>query len=425
MGAHYARDLAARGCNVIINDLGCDLSGKNPRSNNRAGILAQSITRKGGKAVPNFDSVLDAEKIVEHALKEFGSVDIVINNAGILRDKSFLKMTEDDWNVVIDAHLQGCFKMCHVVWPLMIEKNYGRIVNIGSRAGLYGNFGQANYAAAKMGMSGLSDTLAKECAKYNIKVNSVFPVAKTRMNDSLLPEPLLDILDTEHVTPLVTYLAHSNCTPNGSTYETGGGWFSKVRLQRSVGVHLGTKESPTTAEEISTNIRKISDFTFGATYPESCDDTIRDIIHATHVSTDQFSDALSNMYKASEMHNTRLVLLQDTIINNLSVYDDLCKRIDAKVCIAFLDEETEKIEEEWLLNFTSSSTPESCMYPGKDLSKHADVTLTMTGEVFEKLLFGKISPEFAYLRRMYKVDGDPKAGLKMKYLITKVRSMGC
>lgn len=95
------------------------------------------------------------------------------------------------------------------------------------------------------------------------------------------------------------------------------------------------------------------------------------------------------------------------------------------MCIAFIDEETDKVEEEWLLNFTSSSTPESCMQPGRDLSKHAEVTLSMTGDVFEKLLFGKISPEFAYLRRMYKVKGDPKAGLKMKYLITKVRSMGC
>lgn len=181
------------------------------------------------------------------------------------------------------------------------------------------NCKQANYAAAKMGMSGLSDTLAKECAKYNIKVNSVFPVAKTRMNDSLLPEPLLDILDTQHVTPLVTYLAHSNCTPNGSAFETGGGWFSKVRLQRSVGLHLGTNESPTTAEEVSANIRKISDFTFGATYPESCDDTIKEIVHATNVSSEHFSDALGTMYSMSEMHNTRLVLLQDTIINNTSV----------------------------------------------------------------------------------------------------------
>lgn len=166
-----------------------------------------------------------------------------------------------------------------------------------------------------MGMLGLSDTLAKECSKYNIKVNSVFPVARTRMNESLMPEPLLEILDTEHVTPLVTYLAHSNCTANGSTYEAGGGWFSKVRLQRTVGVHLGTNESPTTAEEIAANIRKVSDFTFGATYPESPEDTIRDIIHAS--SREHFTDALSTVYSMHEMHNTRLVLLQDTILNNV------------------------------------------------------------------------------------------------------------
>lgn len=317
MGAHYVRDLAARGCNVVINDIGCELSGANPGSSRSAGELAKEIVRKGGKAVPNYDSVLDGEKIVEQALKEYGSADILINNAGILRDRSFLKMTEDDWKVVIDAHLNGCFKMCHTVWPLMIKNNYGRIVNIGSRAGLYGNFGQANYAAAKMGMSGLGDTLAKECAKYNIRVNSVFPVAKTRMNDNLLPDPLLDVLDTAHVTPLVTYLAHANCTPNGSTYETGGGWFSKVRLQRTVGVHLGSTENPCVAEDVAANMRKISDFTFGATYPEHADDTIRDIVHAANVHAhEHFSEALSTVYSMNEMHNTRLLLLQTTILNN-------------------------------------------------------------------------------------------------------------
>lgn len=126
MGAHYVRDLAARGCNVIINDLGCELNGKNPHTNNKASILAKEIVQKGGKAVPNFESVLDGEKIVEHALKEFGSVDIVINNAGIIRDKSFLKMSEEDWKAVVDTHLHGCFKMCHTAWPLMMKQNYGK-----------------------------------------------------------------------------------------------------------------------------------------------------------------------------------------------------------------------------------------------------------------------------------------------------------
>ena len=319
MGAHYALDLAARGCNVIVNDIGCELSGANPGAENGADKVTKRILKTGGKAVLNTDSVVDGEKIVEHALKEFGSADILINNAGILRDKTFLNMTDDDWEVVIEAHLKGAYKMCHSVWPLMVKKNYGRIINIGSRAGLYGNFGQANYAAAKMGMSGLSDTLAKEGAKFNIKVNSVFPVAKTRMNDTLLPEPLLDVLDTAHCTPLVTYLAHTNCAANGSTYEIGGGWFSKVRLQRTVGVHLGSTENPCSAEDIAANIKKISDFTFGATYPESSDDTIRDIVHATNVSSEHFNEPLDRLYSMNEMHNTRLTLLQNTILNNTAL----------------------------------------------------------------------------------------------------------
>jgi NAD(P)-dependent dehydrogenase (short-subunit alcohol dehydrogenase family)/putative sterol carrier protein len=423
MGAHYALDLAARGCNVVINDLGCELDGSNAGSSNRSEILAKQIVRSGGKAVYNTHSVLDGEKIVEHALREFGSADILINNAGILRDKTFVKMTDDDWDAVINAHLHGTYRMCHTVWPLMIKNNFGRIVNIGSRAGLYGNFGQANYAAAKMGMSGLGDTLAKEGAKYNIKVNSVFPVAKSRMNDTLLPDTLLDVLDTQHVTPMVTYLAHANCTANGSTYEMGGGWFAKVRLQRTVGVHLGSTDKPGTAEDVAANIRKISDFTFGATYPESCDDTIRDIIHATNVSSEKFSDALNTVYSMNEMHNTRLLLLQTTVAGNAILFDELVNKVGVKVCLSIRDEETDKVEEEWLLNFTHTATADNCMQAGKSMSAEAEATLSMTSEVFEKLLFGKVSPEFAYLRGLYRVSGDPKAAIKLKYLINKVRSM--
>ncbi len=141
-GRSYVLDLAARGCNIVVNDIGCAVTGDKALGNSdSAAALAKEIVQNGGKAVPNYNSVLEGQKIVDHAISAFGSVDILINNAGIIRDRSFLKMAEKDWNDVLDVHLNGTFQMCHAVWPKMMASNYGRIINIGSRAGLYGNFG--------------------------------------------------------------------------------------------------------------------------------------------------------------------------------------------------------------------------------------------------------------------------------------------
>lgn len=157
-------------------------------------MLPDEIAAFGGKAVAEYSNVLDAKAIVAKGMASFGRVDIVINNAGILRDKSFHKMTEEDWQNVLDVHLLGTFRLCHEVWPLMQQKSYGRIVNVTSGAGLYGNFGQANYAAAKMGILGLTQTLAKEGEKSNIKVNCIAPVAASRMTETVLPKNVLDML---------------------------------------------------------------------------------------------------------------------------------------------------------------------------------------------------------------------------------------
>lgn len=166
LGRAYAFDLAKRGCSLLINDLGATLTGSVDSSQKQelsnAEKLVAEIKSQGGKAVFNSDTVAQGDKIVEAALKEFGRCDILINNAGNLRDKSFVKMTKEDWHSVIDVHLHGTFMLCHALWPHFQQQNFGRIVNIGSGAGLYGNFGQANYSSAKMGILGLTQTLAKE-----------------------------------------------------------------------------------------------------------------------------------------------------------------------------------------------------------------------------------------------------------------------
>ena len=196
---------------------------------------------------------------------------MLINNAGILRDKSFTKMTHEEWHSVIDVHLNGTFSLCHAAWQHMVQNRYGRIVNIGSGAGLYGNFGQANYSAAKMGILGLTNTLAIEGEKYNILANCVVPVAASRMTETVLPASLLPLLDPQQVVPIVSYLASDACQQSGSCFEVGGGWFSQVRIQRSRGVHL----AGTSAEDIARNIAAIGDFSVDATYPTSPADAIK------------------------------------------------------------------------------------------------------------------------------------------------------
>ncbi len=192
--------------------------------------LTYDLQKFGIKAVYNTDSVANGEKIVEAALKQFGRCDILINNAGNLRDKSFAKLTVEEWESVIGVHLHGTFKVSHAVWPVMQQQNYGRIINIGSGAGLYGNFGQANYSSAKMGILGLTNTLAKEGEKHNITVNCVVPVAGSRMTETVLSADMLKELKAEHVAPIVTYLAHDSSKVTGTCFEVGGGWYSQVKL---------------------------------------------------------------------------------------------------------------------------------------------------------------------------------------------------
>lgn len=242
------------------------------------------IRRQGGKAIANYENVLNGTKIVETTLKEFGTCDILINNAGILRDKSFAKLTKEDWKAVLDVHLEGTFSLCHAVWPIMQQQNYGRIINIGSGAGLYGNFGQSNYSAAKMAIFGLTNTLALEGDKYNIKVNCVVPVAGSRMTETVLPKDMLKLLDPHQIVPIVAYLAHDTNEYSGSCFECGGGWYSQVRFQRSIGLSFIKPSTTTntppvvaTIEDIASNIGAITDFT-ECTYPTSPADALRDMI---------------------------------------------------------------------------------------------------------------------------------------------------
>ncbi len=236
LGRQHALLLASRGAQIVVNDLGGAVDGTGS-SAGPAQQVVEEIEALGGAAVADGNSVASpegAEAMVKTALDAFGRVDIVINNAGILRDKSFKNMTQDLWDAVIAVHLTGAFNVTRAAWSHFCEQSYGRIVSTSSAAGIFGNFGQANYGAAKMGIVGLTRVWAQEGAKYNIRANAIAPVARTRMTEEILG-PLVEKVDPALVSPVVAYLASEDCPVNGEIYSVGAGRVSRIFIAEAPG----------------------------------------------------------------------------------------------------------------------------------------------------------------------------------------------
>jgi NAD(P)-dependent dehydrogenase (short-subunit alcohol dehydrogenase family) len=267
IGRTYALELGRRGAMVVVNDLGANLDGSGT-SSSAADAVVDEIKKGGGKAVANYDSVATAaggENMVKTAVVNFGKIDIVINNAGIVRDKSFVKMVEEEWDVVLAVHLKGTYNVTKAAWPIMREQNYGRVVFTSSGVGLYGNFGQANYAAAKMGMIGLMNTLRIEGAKNNILINAIAPNAASRMTKNIMPPQLFERLKPDFIAPLVAYLCSDQCKDSGMIFNCMGGWYSRTAIMCTDGVLLGDGKREISAEEIMDNWGKISSLEGGKT----------------------------------------------------------------------------------------------------------------------------------------------------------------
>jgi len=253
LGRTYALEFARRGAKVVVNDLGGDRHGASASISMADKVVAE-IKEAGGTAIANYDSVESGEKIIRAAIDNFGRIDILINNAGILRDTSFLKMSETDWDLIMKVHLKGAFSVTKAAWPYMKEQKYGRILFTCSNSGIYGSFGQANYSAAKMGLIGLSNTLALEGAKYNILCNVLVPTAGSRLTQTVFPEELIDQFKPEFVTPLAIYLSHENFKESGKIFEAGAGWYGTVENRRSKGVAMPSAS----AEMIEKNWNEIT-----------------------------------------------------------------------------------------------------------------------------------------------------------------------
>lgn len=264
LGKSHALMFAKLGARVVVNDYGTTIKGvgtdKSP-----ADAVVDEIKAAGGEAVANADSVEHGARLVETAMDAFGRIDIVVNNAGFLRDASFHKMSDDDWFDIINVHLNGAFKVNRAAWPHLREQNYGRIVNTASAAGIYGNFGQVNYSSAKLALHGMTQSLAIEGRKHNILVNTVAPAAASRLTDTVISREQTAAIRPELVSPLVGYLCSEGSSQTGGLYEAGAGWFGKLRWERSRGVSL--KEG-ITVEDIAENIDAITDFS-DALHPQN------------------------------------------------------------------------------------------------------------------------------------------------------------
>lgn len=244
LGREHALALARRGAKVLVNDLGGAVDGSG-RSVSAAQAVVDEIRAFGGEAMANGASVTDfaaVQAMVQQAIDAWGRVDILINNAGILRDKSFAKMELEDFRQVVDVHLMGAVHCCKAVWPIMQAQNYGRIVMTTSSSGLYGNFGQSNYGAAKMALVGLMQTLALEGAKYHIHVNALAPTAATRMTEGLMPEAVLAALKPKAVVPAMLVLAHTSA-PTRTILCAGAGSFEAAHITLTQGVYVGMGEA--------------------------------------------------------------------------------------------------------------------------------------------------------------------------------------
>lgn len=271
LGRAHALLLASRGAKVVVNDLGGSRDGSGGGGHNMADQVVDEIKKAGGEAVANYngvDTYEGGEAIVKTALDTWGKIDIVIANAGILRDRAFHNITEEDWDKIFAVHVKGSFNVIQPAFRVMRQNNYGRIIVTTSNAGLYGNFGQANYSSAKTALLGFASTLELEGAKYNIKANVIAPVAASRLTEDVMPPPVLEKLQPDLVSPVVAYLVSEECQESGNIFTAGGGYVGRAVIVESKGAFFPHP----TIEDVRDNIAKIKDMSGAEEFTNAFDE---------------------------------------------------------------------------------------------------------------------------------------------------------
>jgi 3-hydroxyacyl-CoA dehydrogenase/3a,7a,12a-trihydroxy-5b-cholest-24-enoyl-CoA hydratase len=310
LGRQYALLFGSRGAKVVVNDLGGSHQGEG-KSASAADVVVKEIQSAGGIAVADYNSVVEGHKIIETAINNFGRVDVLINNAGILRDRSFANISDDDWDKIQDVHLKGSFVTTRAAWPYFKKQKFGRIIMTTSNSGIYGNFGQANYSAAKLGAIGLANTVAIEGAKYNIYCNTIVPTAASRLTKGILPDDLFDEMKPELIAPVVVYLCHEDTLDNGQVIESAVGFATKVHFVRGKGslIRESIKDTPT-PESVKEKWNAITDMSSAQHFTSNME------VSSSFVNV---LDRLKNPIPKAEFEDIYTYTFKDTIMYALGI----------------------------------------------------------------------------------------------------------
>ena len=387
LGADYADFFASRGSRVVLNDIGKE------NGRNFADILKEKLEQKypGVQIIVAPWPAQEGQKIIKAAIDKWGRVDVLINNAGILRDRSITKMTYDQWRLVILVHLEGTFKCSHAAFPYMKKQKFGRIINTGSASGLFGNFGQTNYSAAKAGIHGFTLALAKEGQRSNILVNTISPIAATAMTKDLFPEEILKAINPKFVVPFVGFLSSKDCQSTGNIYELGGGWIAKLRWQRAQGVSHRLDYTP---EDVVKSIDEIENFEKENDYPLGAVDSINKMFSYYENQLNK-SNASNSKYKSEIIFRLMNKYLADGHGANI------IKKCNAVYGVNILAKKKGKPVLSYTIDLKNGQGSVT-----DTLSKNTDAIFTMVDADFAKLCLGKLNPQMAFIRGKMKIKGS-------------------
>ncbi|KAI8604790.1 peroxisomal multifunctional enzyme [Dissophora ornata] len=409
LGRSHALFFGSRGASVVVNDLGVSHTGEGA-SSRAADVVVEEIRSAGGKAVANYDSVLDGDKIVETAMKAFGRIDIVINNAGILKDVSFARMTDQQWDLIFQVHVDGAYKVLKAAWPIFRQQKFGRIINTTSAAGIYGNFGQANYSAAKLALVGLTKTLALEGKKDNIYSNIIAPMAASRMTETVLPPDMLASLKPEMVTPLVAYLCHESTTENGSLFEVGAGFIGKLRWERTGGYGFPI-DKVLQPEHVREQWAKITDFEDGrATHPNSTQESMESIMaNFDNVSATPAAPAAPAAPAGGDFKSAAVF---DDIKAGISAMSAADRAAQVKKVKGIFQFEITNEKGQTATYHVDLKNGEGNAGPGPASSK-PDVVINVKDDVFVDLASGKANAQKLFMSGAIKVKGQVMLATKL------------